>query len=64
MRGPSHNIWVCIIGRFLKHTRIFIFCLENGGTPDLYLASADWMPRPLHPNGTHYAFLGNLGRSS
>ena len=32
-----------IIGRFLEHSRIF--CFGNGGTPEYYLGSADWMPR-------------------
>src|SRR6202008_3418408 len=34
------------VGRFLEHSRIFYF--ENGGQPDMYLGSADWMPRNLH----------------
>jgi polyphosphate kinase len=35
-----------IVGRFLEHSRIFYF--ENGGAPDIYLGSADWMPRNLY----------------
>jgi polyphosphate kinase len=35
-----------IVGRFLEHSRIFYFA--NGGQPDLYLGSADWMPRNLY----------------
>jgi polyphosphate kinase len=35
-----------VVGRFLEHSRIFYF--ENGGKPDLYLGSADWMPRNLY----------------
>lgn len=35
-----------IIGRFLEHSRVFRF--ENGGSPRLYLSSADWMPRNLN----------------
>lgn len=42
--GVSENIRVTsIVDRLLEHSRIFYF--ENGGSPDVYLASADWMPR-------------------
>jgi len=42
--GVSDRITVrSIVGRFLEHSRIYRF--ENGGQPELYLASADWMPR-------------------
>jgi polyphosphate kinase len=42
--GVSENIRVrSIVGRFLEHTRVFSF--ENGGEPELYCASADWMER-------------------
>jgi polyphosphate kinase len=42
----SENITVrSIVGRFLEHARIFRF--ENGGDPELFLSSADWMPRNL-----------------
>ncbi len=34
-----------IVGRFLEHARIFRF--ENAGEPEIYLSSADWMPRNL-----------------
>jgi polyphosphate kinase len=34
------------VGRFLEHSRIFYFA--NGGEPDIYLGSADWMPRNLY----------------
>ena len=34
------------MGRFLEHSRIFYF--ENGGEPEVYLGSADWMPRNLY----------------
>ena len=44
MPGLSENIRVIsIVGRFLEHSRIYYF--ENVGKPDLFLASADWMPR-------------------
>ncbi|MBV8350803.1 MAG: hypothetical protein JOZ21_00830, partial [Verrucomicrobia bacterium] len=42
--GVSDNITVrSLVGRFLEHSRIFRF--ENGGHPEVYLASADWMAR-------------------
>lgn len=44
--GVSENITVrSIVGNFLEHSRIFYF--ENGGKPEIYAASADWMPRNL-----------------
>ncbi|MCR5179400.1 MAG: RNA degradosome polyphosphate kinase [Lachnospiraceae bacterium] len=44
--GVSENITVrSIVGNFLEHSRIFYF--ENAGNPELYLSSADWMPRNL-----------------
>ena len=44
--GVSENIEVrSLVGRFLEHSRIIRF--ENGGTPEIYLGSADWMPRNL-----------------
>lgn len=40
----SDNIRVIsIVGRFLEHSRIYYF--ENAGSPEVFLASADWMPR-------------------
>lgn len=42
--GVSENIKVrSIIDRFLEHTRLV--WLANGGAPEVYLSSADWMPR-------------------
>jgi polyphosphate kinase len=47
IRGLSDRIRVrSIVGRFLEHSRIFFF--ENGGESEVYLGSADWMPRNLH----------------
>ena len=46
IEGISENISVrSIVGDFLEHSRIFYF--ENGGNPEVYCASADWMPRNL-----------------
>ena len=45
--GVSENITVrSIVGRFLEHARIFWFA--NGEHPEIYMASADWMPRNLN----------------
>jgi polyphosphate kinase len=47
IRGISSRIRVrSIVGRFLEHSRIFAF--TNDGQPEVYLGSADWMPRNLH----------------
>ncbi|MBT9777750.1 RNA degradosome polyphosphate kinase [Clostridium sp. MCC353] len=44
--GLSENIHVrSIVGNFLEHSRIFYF--ENDGSPEIYMGSADWMPRNL-----------------
>jgi len=44
--GVSDNIEVrSILGRFLEHHRVWYF--ENGGAPDVWLSSADWMGRNL-----------------
>ena len=42
--GVSEDIRVTsIVDKFLEHSRIFYF--ENGGEPEVFLGSADWMPR-------------------
>lgn len=47
IEGISDNITVrSIVGRQLEHSRIFWF--SNGGEEQLYLSSADWMPRNLN----------------
>ncbi|MCI5517727.1 MAG: RNA degradosome polyphosphate kinase [Roseburia sp.] len=44
--GVSENITVrSIVGNFLEHSRIFYF--HNGGDTEIYMGSADWMPRNL-----------------
>jgi polyphosphate kinase len=44
--GISDRIRVIsIVGRFLEHSRIFYF--HNDGAEDVYIGSADWMPRNL-----------------
>ncbi len=44
--GISENIRVrSIVGNFLEHSRIFYF--HNDGQPELFMGSADWMPRNL-----------------
>lgn len=46
VEGLSENIRVVsIVDRYLEHARIFYF--QNGGTPELYCSSADWMNRNL-----------------
>jgi polyphosphate kinase len=47
IRGVSDHIRVrSIVGRFLEHSRIYHF--TNGGNEEVYLGSADWMPRNLY----------------
>jgi polyphosphate kinase len=47
VRGVSDRIRVrSIVGRFLEHSRIYHFA--NGGQEEVYLGSADWMPRNLY----------------
>ena len=45
--GVSERIRVrSIVGRFLEHSRVYAF--ENGGSQEIYCASADWMDRNLY----------------
>jgi polyphosphate kinase len=47
VRGLSDRIRVrSIVGRFLEHSRIYYF--GNGGDEEIYMGSADWMPRNLY----------------
>src|SRR6266576_2315486 len=47
VRGVSDRIKVrSIVGRFLEHSRIY--CFANGGEEEVYIGSADWMPRNLY----------------
>jgi polyphosphate kinase len=46
INGYSKNIrGISIVGRYLEHTRLFIFC--NDGDPKYFISSADWMTRNL-----------------
>ncbi len=47
IKGVSENITVrSIIGKYLEHSRVFVF--GNEGETEIYLSSADWMPRNLN----------------
>ena len=43
--GTENIRVISIVDRYLEHSRIFYF--RNGGAPEYYLASADWMVRNL-----------------
>jgi polyphosphate kinase len=46
LKGVSDSIEVVsVVDRFLEHSRILHF--KNGGDEEVYLSSADWMPRNL-----------------
>jgi polyphosphate kinase len=46
VEGVSENIRVTsIVGRFLEHSRVFYF--HNSGQEEVFIGSADWMPRNL-----------------
>ena len=46
LKGISENITVrSIVGNFLEHSRIFYF--HNNGFEEVFMGSADWMPRNL-----------------
>jgi len=47
IKGISENIKVIsIVGKYLEHARIFYF--KNKGKEEIYISSADWMPRNFH----------------
>ena len=46
IEGMSENIEVIsIVGKFLEHTRLLVFC--NNNNPKFYISSADWMTRNI-----------------
>jgi len=44
-RVSEHIRVTSVVDKFLEHSRIFYF--ENSGDPEVFLSSADWMPRNL-----------------
>jgi polyphosphate kinase len=61
--GLSENITVrSVVGRFLEHSRIFYFA--NGSDDDVYIGSADWMPRNLEHRVEIVAPISNATQKS
>lgn len=59
--GISENITVrSIVGNFLEHARIFYF--YSDGSEEVYMGSADWMPRNLDKR-VEIVFLWRMRRS-
>ena len=57
--GISENIHVrSIVGEFLEHSRIFYF--KNDGIDEIYMGSADWMPRNLDRRVLDLEFRDNV----
>jgi polyphosphate kinase len=47
LKGASKNITVrSVVDRFLEHSRLYYF--ENACQPEIFISSADWLPRNLH----------------
>lgn len=45
--GQSENIKVTrVVDRYLEHSRVFVF--NNGGQPEVFMGSADWMERNIY----------------
>ena len=45
LKPQRHLEVISIVDRYLEHARIIHFC--HGGNPQVFIASADWMPRNL-----------------
>ncbi|MBW4442924.1 MAG: polyphosphate kinase 1 [Plectolyngbya sp. WJT66-NPBG17] len=62
VKDISENIRVIsIVGRFLEHARIFYF--NNNGEAEVYIGSADWMPRNLDRRVEAVVFVEELNLS-